>query len=101
MLYQPFETRAYWHHRNRHDQSIGRMVQPVQGKAPANALDDYMRTHWIDVDCMRSDDFDNHIINRAKILLSSIEKAIGKTISGKDSEETIEAFGASLKTNIQ
>ena len=68
-----------------------------KGKASAEALDEYMGTHWIDVECMRSDDFNNHIINRAKILLSSIEKAIGKTISGKDSEETIEAFGASLK----
>lgn len=69
-----------------------------KGKVSAEALDEYISTHWIDVECMRSDDFDNHIINRAKILLSAIEKAIGKTISGKDSEETIEAFGGSLKT---
>ena len=72
-----------------------------KGKASAEALDEYMGTHWIDVECMRSDDFNNHIINRAKVLLSSIEKAIGKTISGKDSEETIEAFGASLKKEEQ
>ncbi len=67
-----------------------------KGKVTASALDDYISTHWIDVKCMRTDDFDNHIINRAKALLSAIEKATGKTISGKDSQETIDAFGGSL-----
>ena len=67
-----------------------------KGKVTASALDEYISTHWVDVNCMRTDDFDNHIINRAKVILSAIEKATGKTISGKDSEETIEAFGAKL-----
>ena len=44
---------------------------------------------------MRSDDFAGHIIFRAKALLDSIEKAMGKPISGRDSEDVIKAFGAS------
>ncbi len=67
-----------------------------KGKVSAGDLDGYISTHWIDVTCMRTDEFNNHIINRAKIILSAIEKVIGKSISGKDSEETIKAFGGSL-----
>ena len=67
-----------------------------KGKVSENDLNEYIGTHWIDVNYMRSDDFYNHIIIRAKIILASIEKAIGKSISGKDSEETIKAFGESL-----
>jgi hypothetical protein len=70
-----------------------------KGKVSAEALDEYISTHWIDAACMRSDDFDNHIVNRAKVILVAIEKAIGKTISGKDSEETVAAFGGSLVMN--
>ena len=67
-----------------------------KGKVKPADLDAYISTHWVDVGCMRRDDFDNHIINRAKTILAAIEKATGKTISGKDSQETIEAFGTSL-----
>lgn len=34
--------------------------------------------------------------DRAKRLLNAIEKATGRTISGKDSDEVIQQFGASL-----
>lgn len=67
-----------------------------KGKVSASDLNEYIGSHWIEVDCMRSDDFNNHIINRARKLLSAIEKAMGKIISGKDSQETINAFGGSL-----
>ena len=67
-----------------------------KGKVKPADLDTYISTHWVDVDCMRRDDFDQHIIKRAKIILSSIERAMGKTISGKDSQETIDAFGTTL-----
>lgn len=36
------------------------------------------------------------IIDRAKKLLGAIEVATGRTISGKDSDEVQQAFGASL-----
>ena len=54
------------------------------------------RTHWIDVDSCRKDDFDKHIVHRAKMLLDSIENATGKSISGRESEDVIKIFGESL-----
>lgn len=66
------------------------------GKVTTADLEKYVSTHWIDVACCRSDDFKGHIISRAKMILSEIEKATGKTISGKDSEEVIKSFGQSL-----
>ena len=56
----------------------------------------YIGTHWIDVTCCRNDDFHGHIISRAKMLLAAIEKATGKSISGKDSDEVIKNYGDSL-----
>ena len=68
-----------------------------KGKAKGSDLDKSISTHLIDVDCMRNDDFDNHILIRAKHLLSAIEIATDKNISGKDSQETIDAFGDKLQ----
>ena len=45
---------------------------------------------------MRSDDFSGHIIYRAMKLLDAIETAMGKKITGRDSQEVIDAFGGSL-----
>lgn len=68
-----------------------------KGQVTADTLNSYLETHWLNVDDCRTDDFNSHIINRAKMLLDAIEKATGKTISGRDSEDTIKAFGDSLK----
>ncbi len=68
----------------------------AKGQVTNEELDEYLRTHWIDEKCCRSDDFHRHIINRAKLLLNAIEDATGKVISGKDSEEVISRFGESL-----
>ena len=68
-----------------------------KGQVTADTLNSYLETHWLTVDDCRTDDFNSHIINRAKMLLDAIEKATGKTISGRDSEDTIKAFGDSLK----
>lgn len=46
--------------------------------------------------CCRNNDFEGHIISRAKMILTAIENATGKTISGKDSDEVIKSFGRSL-----
>lgn len=59
-------------------------------------LDAYLGTHWIDAGLCRADDFDAFIVDRAKKLLNAIEAATGKTISGRDSDETKAAYGASL-----
>ena len=68
-----------------------------KGQVTADTLNSYLETHWLTVDDCRTDDFNSHIINRAKMLLDAIEKATGKAISGRDSEDTIKAFGDSLK----
>lgn len=59
-------------------------------------LDKYIASHKIDTTIIRADDFDGFFVNRAKSLLDLIGGAMGKTISNRDSEETIAAFGDKL-----
>jgi hypothetical protein len=66
------------------------------GSVSSADLDKYVESHWIDHNLLRADDFQNFIIDRAKKLLAAIEKATGRTISGKDSDEVKQAFGAAL-----
>ena len=68
-----------------------------KGQVSSDVLDSYLESHFIDVVSCRSDAFDDYFINRAIILLDTIEKATGKAIPGRDSEETVQAFGRSLK----
>ena len=53
-------------------------------------------SHKINFDYLAANDFDKYFIDRAIRLLDRIEKATGKSISGRDSEETIREFGMSL-----
>lgn len=53
-------------------------------------------SHKVNYDYLAADDFDAYFIDRAKSLLNRIEKATGKSISGRDSEETIREYGVSL-----
>ncbi len=55
-----------------------------------------IESHKINYDLLKADDFDAFIIDRAKKLLDLIEKATGKTVAGRDSQETINAFGDKL-----
>lgn len=71
-----------------------------KGQVSADVLDSYLETHFIDVEKCRKDDFDNYFINRASVILDAIEKATGKAVPGRDSEETIQAFGGSLKAEL-
>lgn len=68
----------------------------AKGQVTTSVLNGYLESHWLDVDCCRNDNFDKFIIERAKNLLSAIEKATGKAISGKDSDEVINSFGDKL-----
>lgn len=68
----------------------------TKGQVTSPVLNKYLESHWLDVDYCRNDDFEKFIIERAKMLLSAIEKATGKVIPGKDSEEVISNFGAKL-----
>lgn len=65
-------------------------------KLGATTLDEFLQTHVIPVDSLRSDDFHEFICQRAKALLELIETATGKQIAGRDSQETIAAFGKAL-----
>lgn len=67
-----------------------------KGQVESDTLDRYLESHFLNAQMMRSDAFYDFIIDRAKALLDEIEKAMGKPIAGRDSEEVINAFGAKL-----
>lgn len=58
-----------------------------------------IESHQINYEYLVNDDFDNYFIDRTKKLLSLIEKATGKTVAGRNSEDTIREFGVALIDN--
>ena len=73
---------------------LGRIQKAKQ--VPSKNLDEFLASHVIPVPALRADDFDGFIRLRAASLLDLIEQATGKAVSGRDSEDTIKAFGAKL-----
>ena len=73
---------------------LGRIQKAKQ--VPPSSLDEFLTSHVIPVAALRADDFDAFIRLRAGALLALIEAATGKTVSGRDSEDTVKAFGAAL-----
>ena len=67
-----------------------------KGQVSHDTLDTYLVSHWIDVSSCRCDDFETYFIKRAASLLDAIEKATGKPISGRNSEDVIKEFGQAL-----
>jgi len=65
-------------------------------QVPQHSLDEFLISHAIPVPALRTDDFESFIRLRAAALLNLIEKAMDKTVSGRDSEDTVKAFGATL-----
>lgn len=65
-------------------------------KVESNRLSEILITHLINPDQLRNDNFDLFIRTRASNLLDMIEKAMGKSVQGRDSDEVIKAFGAAL-----
>lgn len=55
-----------------------------------------IESHLIDLDALAADDFDTYFIDRAKKLLDAIERAMGKSVPDRDSEETVRRFGQAL-----
>lgn len=53
-------------------------------------------SHKINYSHLASDNFEAYFIDRAQQLLNLIEKAMGKSVSGRDSEDTIREFGVKL-----
>lgn len=47
-------------------------------------LDEYLKSHLIDVDAIRSDDFATYFTNRAEAIYDLIEKATGKDVAGRE-----------------
>ena len=67
-----------------------------KGQVSHETLDTYLTSHWIDVSSCRNDDFNTYFVNRASALLDAIERATGKPISGRNSEDVIKEFGIAL-----
>ncbi len=59
-------------------------------------LDEILATHAITPALLRGDDFDGFMRARATRLLDLIDEAMGKSISGRDSDEVKAAFGGPL-----
>jgi hypothetical protein len=62
----------------------------------AAMLDSFLLSHAVRVPQLRSDDFNGFLLGRASELLKLIEGATGKAVSGRDSQETVSAFGGVL-----
>lgn len=56
-----------------------------------------VETHFVNYDAFINDDFDTYFVDRAKALLKAIENAMGKKVSDKGSEQTINIYGVSLE----
>lgn len=84
----------------------------IGGKAPSKYIADILNkvdnlseevlkerieSHLVNYELLKSDNFDDYIVDRAKKLLDLIEKAMDKVVSDRDSDDTIEQFGRSLK----
>lgn len=63
---------------------------------PATVLDSHLESHLVPVEPLRTDNFEGFLCSRAASLLDLIESVTGKAITGRDSEETIKAYGQSL-----
>lgn len=65
------------------------------------ALDNILVTHAINPSLLRQDHFGGFLRDRAARLLDYIEQAMGKAITGRDSDEVIAAFGGPLLVETQ
>jgi hypothetical protein len=77
-----------------------RSIETKHGVRPER-LDTILGTHCVNAGLLRQDDFDAFIRDRACRLLDLVEAAMGKAVSGRDSEEVVEAFGGPLVTGAQ
>ncbi len=59
-------------------------------------LRDRIESHLINYDLLVSDNFDLYFVERAKSILDLIESAMGKPVTDRSAENTINSFGSSL-----
>jgi len=55
-----------------------------------------IESHKINFGYLSADNFEDYFIDRTKQILKCIEKAMGKSVAGLDSEDTIREFGVAL-----
>ncbi|OUO57477.1 GmrSD restriction endonuclease domain-containing protein [Candidatus Avelusimicrobium gallicola] len=75
---------------------IDRILKKVNGLTE-EMLKSRIESHLINYTALKNNDFNTYFIDRAKKILIIIEKAMGKTVSDKNSENTIKQFGVSLE----
>ena len=73
-------------------------LEKNQGMA-TDRLDQILLTHGISPGLLRTNSFEEFVRDRASQLLDLIEKAMGKAIVGRDSDEVIRDFGGPLTAN--
>lgn len=72
-------------------------IQTIRNKGVSEDKIDYaLESHNINPTLLKIDSFDAFIVDRAKRLLNLIEKAMGKAVSGRESNSTIQHFGEAL-----
>jgi len=71
-------------------------LAPIEKDLGAKRLDDILHSHGVDPAVFRADDFHGFLRLRAGVIIQLIEKATGRSVSGRNSEETIKAFGAEV-----
>lgn len=62
----------------------------------AQQIDDALVSHMINPMLLRDDNFDSYITDRATRILNCIEKAMGKVVLGRDSEDIKREFGDAI-----
>lgn len=68
----------------------------AKGAIKSARLDQVLTTHWISPSLLRSDQFDAFLRDRAIKMLDAIERRMGKPVQGREAEEVVSAFGATL-----
>jgi hypothetical protein len=59
-------------------------------------IDEILVSHCIEPTSIRADDFERFVRERARRLLDQVEKLTGKPVNGRDSDETVRAFGGAV-----
>lgn len=68
----------------------------INGHVTKSDLNDYVKSHLINVNDLRSDNFDDYFIKRSEALLILISKATGKKITNLNGEDVLREFGREL-----
>ncbi|WP_353948615.1 DUF262 domain-containing protein [Sporolactobacillus sp. Y61] len=66
------------------------------GHVAESQLESNVRSHLIDIDDLKVDDFDKYFLKRAKSLINLISNAMGKKVINLNGEDVVSAFGGAL-----